>query len=142
MTAALLTGAFGYFVFSGHVLADGLIAFTLLFLDRRRADHAGMAGRRYQLVARPLLPSAVALNSIGLNVSRALGPALAGIVIAAWGIAAPFWVNALTTIGVVAALIWWQPSKDGRTTSLAPGVVATRHHLRIAMHVQCALQGT
>jgi MFS family permease len=55
-----------------------------------------------------------------VNVSRALGPALAGIVIAAWGMAAPFWVNVLTTICVIAALIWWRSSKDERATRLPP----------------------
>jgi predicted MFS family arabinose efflux permease len=63
-----------------------------------------------QLVPRPQLPPAVALNSVGLNVSRAVGPALAGIIIAAWGIAAPFWLNALSNVGIIAALLWWHPA--------------------------------
>ena len=43
-----------------------------------------------QLVSRPLLQPAVALNSTGVNISRAVGPALAGLVIAAWGMDAPY----------------------------------------------------
>ena len=66
-----------------------------------------------QLVPREHLQPAVALNSVGLNVSRAVGPALAGIIIAAWGTAAPFWINALATLGVIAALIWWHPREGG-----------------------------
>src|SRR5712671_309529 len=97
-----------------------------------------------QLVPRPLLQSAVALNSVGLNVSRALGPALAGIVIAAWGMAAPFWVNSLTTAGVVAALIWWRPSEEGKTTRLPPeslfrAICSGLRHARHNMHLRATL---
>jgi len=62
-----------------------------------------------QLVPRADLPMAVAANSVGINVSRAVGPALGGIAIGALGIAAPFWFNAFSNAGVIAALIWWRP---------------------------------
>src|SRR6202030_387532 len=61
------------------------------------------------LVPRAMLQSAVALNSAGVNVSRAVGPAHAGVIIAAWGMDAPFWLNALSNVGVIAALLWWRP---------------------------------
>ncbi|BBU62925.1 hypothetical protein MSC49_28600 [Methylosinus sp. C49] len=43
-----------------------------------------------QLVPRRDLPAAVAGNGVGINISRAIGPALAGVVIGAFGNAAPF----------------------------------------------------
>ena len=61
------------------------------------------------LVPRPQLSAAVALNSTGINVSRAIGPALAGFLIVALGLAAPFAVNALSFVGIIAALVWWRP---------------------------------
>ncbi len=61
------------------------------------------------LVAREALQQAVATNSVGINISRAIGPALAGYIITAIGLAAPFLVNALSYALVVAALIWWRP---------------------------------
>jgi predicted MFS family arabinose efflux permease len=61
-----------------------------------------------KLVPKPDLPSAVAANSVGINVSRAIGPALGGVIIAALGIAAPFWLDAFSNVGVIAALIWWR----------------------------------
>src|SRR5262249_37786918 len=60
------------------------------------------------LVPRPVLPPAVAANSLGINISRAVGPALGGLIIAAFGIAMPFWLNALSNIGIIAALLWWR----------------------------------
>src|SRR5271169_2065629 len=62
-----------------------------------------------QLVPKPDLPPAVALNSAGINVSRAVGPALGGIVASAFGIAAPFWINAFSNAGVIAGLASWRP---------------------------------
>src|SRR5215475_6325459 len=47
-------------------------------------------------------------------------PALAGIIIAAWGIAAPFWVNALSTLGVIAGLVWWRSQRSGDAPRLPP----------------------
>ncbi len=45
---------------------------------------------------------------MGINVSRAIGPALGGVIIGTFGIAAPFWLDAFSNIGVIAALIWWR----------------------------------
>ena len=69
------------------------------------------------LVARRDLPAAIALNGAGINVSRAIGPVLAGLLIVAVGISMPFVINAVSFIAVIAALIWWKPL-PGRTTSL------------------------
>lgn len=56
------------------------------------------------LVPRGLLPSAVALNSAGFNVARAVGPALGGLVVAAAGPAVAFGINALSFGGVIVAV--------------------------------------
>lgn len=62
-----------------------------------------------QLVPRPELQPAVALNSVGINVSRAIGPALAGLIIASVGVAWPYFFNTLSFLIVAAALLWWTP---------------------------------
>jgi len=58
--------------------------------------------------------SAVALNGAGYNLSRAIGPALAGLLIAAFSVKLPFWFYALGNGCVVATLIWWRapPARD------------------------------
>ena len=68
-----------------------------------------------QLVPKTDLSAAVAANSVGINVSRAVGPAVGGLVIGAFGIAAPFWLDAFSNAGVIAALLWWRPSRQGGT---------------------------
>src|SRR5260370_13990166 len=62
-----------------------------------------------QLVPKQDLAAAVASNGVGVNISRAIGPALGGVVIGGLGIAAPFWINALSTFAVIGALLWWRP---------------------------------
>jgi predicted MFS family arabinose efflux permease len=62
-----------------------------------------------QLVPRRDLATAVAANGVGVNISRAVGPALGGLIIGAFGIAAPFWLNALSNFAVIGALLWWRP---------------------------------
>jgi MFS family permease len=61
-----------------------------------------------QLVPKDDLPSAVAANSVGVNISRAIGPALGGVAISGIGIVAPFWINAVSNLGVIGALLWWR----------------------------------
>jgi MFS family permease len=68
-----------------------------------------------QLVPRDDLTAAVAANSVGVNISRALGPALGGATIGAFGIVSPFWVNAISNLGVVGALLWWREAKGQGT---------------------------
>lgn len=60
------------------------------------------------LVPREDLPAAVAANSVGINISRAVGPALGGVITAMAGVSAPFWINAVSNIGTIGALHWWK----------------------------------
>ncbi|WP_072396238.1 MFS transporter [Hyphomicrobium sp. CS1GBMeth3] len=81
-----------------------------------------------QLVPREELTSAVALNSMGINISRAIGPALAGFLIVAYGMAVPFVLNAVSIIGIVIALLWWRApeAKQSRlpAETLVPAMIS------------------
>lgn len=68
-----------------------------------------------RLVSKDDLPAAIAANSVGVNISRALGPALGGVTISAFGIVAPFWIDAISTLGIVGALLWWRERKSPST---------------------------
>jgi MFS family permease len=60
-----------------------------------------------QLVPKAELPAAVALNSLGINISRAVGPALGGFLVSVFGFGPPFWIDAFSNGGVIAALFRW-----------------------------------
>lgn len=63
------------------------------------------------LVPRETLQPAIALNGLGINISRAIGPAVAGVLITAVGLAAPFAVNAASFLVIIAALLLWKPAE-------------------------------
>jgi len=95
------------------------------------------------LVPPAKLPAAVALNSAGFNIARAVGPALGGFVIAtcqgaATGSGRAFLINAVSFFGVILFLYHWKPAKadprNGRTTftgAIAVGLRYARQDPRI-----------
>ncbi len=67
-------------------------------------DAPGRQALTFELVGRRELPNAVALNSGLFNASRVIGPAIAGVMIAAVGTGLCFVVNAFSFLAVLAAL--------------------------------------
>ena len=61
-----------------------------------------------ELVSRSELPAGVALNSVGFNIARAIGPALGGFVVSAAGPAVVFLLNAVSFVGVMLVLYQWR----------------------------------
>jgi MFS family permease len=61
-----------------------------------------------ELVGRRMIATAVALNSAGFNLARAIGPAIGGIVVAAFGPAAVFLLNAASFVGVLVVIYRWK----------------------------------
>src|ERR1700733_6343629 len=76
------------------------------------------------LVPKHDLDSAIAINNASYNVSRAVGPALAGLAIAVFNIAVPFWCFCVGNIAVLAALMWWRAPRRARETLPAERLVS------------------
>ena len=64
-----------------------------------------------ELVDKNSLKSAVALNSLGINIARAVGPALGGLVLASLGASFTYGVDVISYVFVIAALVWWPRPK-------------------------------
>ena len=89
------------------------------------------------LVPRDDLPPAIAANSVGVNISRAVGPALGGLFISVYGIVAPFWINALSNLAIVGSLLWWRaPARGGTSLPAERFGQAILAGLRYARHNQ------
>jgi MFS family permease len=58
-----------------------------------------------ELVGPADLPNAIALNSAAFNATRIVGPAMAGVVIGAAGVAACYYANAVSYVAVIAGLM-------------------------------------
>lgn len=63
---------------------------------------------------------------MGINISRAIGPALAGILISQVGLYLPFLLNALSFIAIIAAVWWWKGEEKTNGSLPAESVVACR----------------
>ena len=61
-----------------------------------------------ELVPRSDLKGAVALNSLGINIARSIGPAAGGLILASFGAAATYGLDVLSYVFVIAALLWWK----------------------------------
>jgi MFS family permease len=71
-----------------------------------------------ELVPRSELKSAVALNSLGVNIARSIGPAAGGLLLASFGAAPTYAVDVLSYFFVVGALLWWKrPAAAGDALS-------------------------
>lgn len=65
-----------------------------------------------ELVPRAELKSAVALNSLGINIARSIGPAAGGLLLASFGAALTYGADVASYVLVIAALLWWKrPAK-------------------------------
>ncbi|HEY1910263.1 MAG TPA: MFS transporter, partial [Vicinamibacterales bacterium] len=69
-----------------------------------------------ELVTKDDLAAASALNGIEFNFARAVGPALAGLIIAAAGVGAAFTLNALSFVGVILLVVRWKRPIRRRAT--------------------------
>jgi MFS family permease len=116
--STILSAIFAAMVWFHHVTPTSLLWFMFLIGAAGAVTFPAWQAVVPQLVSRKALPSAISANSAGVNVSRAVGPALAGAIIGPLGIAAPFVVNAVSDLGVIGALAWWREPKS--TASALP----------------------
>ncbi len=95
-----------------------------------------------ELVPPPMLASAVALNSIGINIARSLGPAIGGVIVAQLGATWAFGFNAISFAAMLVVLLRWQ--RDPKASSLPPegfgaGLKSGLRYASRAGHLQAVL---
>ena len=121
-------------VLSVVTLVGGLTPWLLLAFTFLLGAGSAIQGPAYQalvpeIVSRPLIPSAAALSSIGVNIARSVGPAIAGLVVAALGIPFVFALNALSFGVFLVVLVAWRGYKPPARRP-EPFIEATRAGLR------------
>lgn len=87
-----------------------------------------------ELVEKPALPDAVALNSLGVNIARAIGPALGGVIVALAGPTAVFALNAVSILAVLGVLYAWRRQAPVATLPPEHFLGALRAGYRYARH--------
>jgi MFS family permease len=86
-----------------------------------------------ELVPKEDIAAASALNGIEFNLARAVGPALAGMIIAAAGVATAFAVNFVSFSGVILAVARWKrpvPKRSTPAESFSGATVAAIRYVR------------
>jgi len=95
-----------------------------------------------ELVRKEDLPAASALNGIEFNFARAVGPALAGFVIAFAGVGAAFLLNTLSFFGVILVVARWKRAAVKRATppeTVTGATVAAIRYVRYSPAVRTVL---
>jgi len=99
-----------------------------------------------EMVGQTDLMNAIALNAAIMNVSRVLGPAIAGVTVALIGESWCFLLNGVSFLAVIAGLLWMQlppasgPARTGPHPPLNEGFLFIRRHP--AVLATLALLGT
>jgi MFS family permease len=86
------------------------------------------------LISRSELPAAVALSGVGINLARAVGPALGGLIVAAAGTGTVFLLNAASFVGVMVALYRWPSSLQQSALPAEHMLEAMRAGMRYVRH--------
>ncbi|MDX6354214.1 MAG: hypothetical protein QOF98_1117, partial [Streptomyces sp.] len=113
--------------------ATVLIALTFLVGCGQALMGPGWQAIQPELVPREQIPAAAALGSLNVNLARAVGPAVAGLIVAATGPEVVFGINAASFLGVVVALlVWRRPAQrtavpERLRPALASGTRYVRH---------------
>jgi MFS family permease len=92
-------------VWTGHVKYWHVAILALLLGIANTLDMPARQSFVAELVGRPALMNAIALNSASFNAARVVGPAVAGLLVASYGVAMAFLLNGLSFLAVIAALL-------------------------------------
>jgi MFS family permease len=138
----LVSGVLSIFAWQGLLTPWLLLAFTFLIGCGTALNGPAWQASVGDMVPRRSLPAAVALNSMGFNIARSVGPAIGGMIVAAAGAAAAFLANAISYVGLIVVLLRWQPETAPRSlpretlgVAMAAGVryVAMSPNVRVVL---------
>ncbi|MEJ5337967.1 MAG: MFS transporter [Thermus sp.] len=124
---ALLAFLMALGIFAGVLRYPHVLLFALLYGALNAMDQPVRQSFTVELAGRERYPGAIALNSFGFNTSRLVGPALAGLLIARYGVGASFLANALSFLPLLLVLLrlpggrgnggedlpWWREAGEG-----------------------------
>ena len=129
----------GIMTLTGTVTPQILLVFTFLLGVGAVMNDPAWQALTPDLVPPNQLASAVALNSAGFNIARAIGPALGGLLIAAiccgtTGSGWAFLLNAVSFFGVILFLYHWKPAqakpRNGTATFMGESGIGLRYARR------------
>jgi MFS family permease len=133
----LAAGLLTFLTWSGN--AGPAVVLILTFALGCGSALGGPAWQAIQpdLVPRNLLLAASALSSANVNIARAVGPALAGVLVAWSGPALVFGINTVSFLAVIGALLTWHTRPAARgSLGMAPAIASGLRYVRNAPGVR------
>ena len=130
----LVAASLAWFTLTDIITVRSLVALTFAMGIGSAMMAPAWASVTPELVPKRELPSAIALNSMGINVGRAIGPALAGVIVSFAGTGAVFALNTLSYLGVIVVLIRWQREAPPSQLPTERFLGAMRAGLRFTWH--------
>lgn len=119
----LVSAVLSVFAWAGWLTPWLLLGFTFLIGCGTALNGPAWQASVGDMVPRAALPGAVAMNSMGFNIARSVGPAIGGAIVAAAGAATAFLANAISYLGLIAVLARWKPHRPD--TQLPPERIGT-----------------
>jgi MFS family permease len=121
ITSMIQSVVLALLVFTGHTVVWEILVLSVILGIINAFDVPARQSLIHVVLADPSdLPNAVSLTTATASLAMLLGPALAGIVLSAWGAPICFLINAASFGGVIVSLIMMklppsQPKKSGKT---------------------------
>lgn len=141
-----VTAGFATVVITGHAHVWNIIVFTLLTGVAWAFNMPVRQSVVPHLVPREDLANAIALNSAGFNMTRIVGPSLAGLLIAWVTVAGNFYLQAAAYMGVAAMVLQMRVPESRRASkedsvlrNLAEGAGYVWHHPTLRSQIALAL---
>jgi len=133
---ALLVQAFtlSALVWSGHVRYWHVAVLATLLGVVNTVDMPARQSFIADMVGRDSLMNAIALNSAVFNAARVVGPAVAGLLVGRYGVALAFFMNGVSFVAVVAALVMIRTEGDPRPRQAATMSADILEGLAYAVH--------
>lgn len=134
-------GSLGILTLLGYTTPWVLLTFTFLLGFGAVMNDPAWQALTPEIVCRENHAPAVALNSVGFNLARAVGPALGGLVIEATNSGIAFLMNAASFFGVIFFLYRWKrPSFErANTERMVDSLMSGLRYVRSDHVVHCVL---
>jgi MFS family permease len=114
----IVATAMGLMALTGHMTTGRLLSLTFLLGIGSAVSNPVWQAITPELVPSEDLPAALSLGGVAVNIARAVGPAIGGLIIAASGPWVVFFINAVSFLAVFLVVYRWQPAP--RTSKLPP----------------------
>src|SRR5580698_4139072 len=141
-------GILAVLTFIGYISPWALLSFTFLLNIGSAMNNPAWQAIIPELVPRELIPDTVSLNAASNNLARAVGPALGGLMVAAFatahsGAGSVFALNAISFAGVIWVLFNWKRTPLFKSTlpseRIAGSIRGGLRYLRYSPTLQASL---